>query len=103
MGVAVRISLFQPAGDRVGFGLRLRFSDAWFEPRNQVKKMRATLNRYWLFSRRIVGNRSPEIERLVLDRKLKAVRHHTDDRVALTVKRYRPIQKTQIGIETTGK
>src|SRR2546427_3792437 len=96
MRVGVWILLLEPACDCIYFSLRLTLAEARLEPSNHVQEVRPTLIGHRRCSRGIVGDGRPKVERFVLNRKLKAVRHHTNDRVALPVECDRLIQDRSI-------
>ena len=101
--ICVGILLLESLGDCINFGLCLSFADAGLEARDHMKKMGAALTGYRRSPRSVVSDCGPKIERFILNWKLEAVRHHSDNRVALAVERYRMIQHIWIGIEATGE
>src|SRR6476659_3732572 len=103
MSIVVRILLFEPAADCSHFSLSLSIAYTGLEPSNHAQKMSAALPSNGRSSGCSVRDRSPQLDRFVLNRNLKTVRHHADHRVCLSIKSDRLIQYGQIRIKARSK
>ena len=76
--VCVGILLFETRSDRGELSLRLFLRDALLETRDRCQEVRAALACDWLAACGIARDRGPELDRIILDRKLKVTRHHAN-------------------------
>src|SRR5438034_8664910 len=99
MRIAVGILLLKASSDDIYLRLSLSSRNVWFETREHCHVMRTALRGHRFFTARIDCNRRPQFDGLVLNGKLKPIRHNADDGVVLAVKHDCFADDVQIGTE----
>ncbi len=99
MQVLIGKLLFKPGADRGHFGLCLFPGYARLETSDHIHIVRATLlrNRFPAFA--VHSHSCPQLDRIVLHRKLKSSRHDADDGVRFPIKHHRLVHYIWIRIK----
>src|SRR3954451_4300414 len=99
MCIRVRILLLQTCGYRREVSLGLFERDTRFKAPDNLEEVRAALGCYRCFPGSIAGDRGPQLDRIVLDRKLETRRHDTNNRKRNPAESDRLIQYRGIGVK----